>query len=111
MLTGTSRAPYIVNDNNVYVLHEGANADSASMARMYLSAKGMEIARYKAYCQYSIATEPATVGIIWDEETLTRIVEAALKGNDGTHYNLGGRPVQKNDKGIHLDKGRKIVVK
>ena len=55
----------------------------------------------KAYVLYTIASEPATVSIIWGEATLIEMLQNSTD-DDQNHYDLGGRRIYKTDKGVHI---------
>ena len=101
MLTGTAYAPYVVGDDQVYVLADGES-------QFKRAAKGLTVDQGKAYVLYTIASEPATVSIIWGEATLIEMLRNST--DDGqNHYDLGGRRIYKTDKGVHIVNGQKKV--
>ena len=114
ILVGTGLAPYEVKDNNVFVLNEGSDsrrfrAQATTDAYFYRAAKGTVIPEGKAYIHYTLEDLPDVVGIIWDT-TLINMVKQAMEG-DEKHFGLDGRRIYKMDKGIHILKGRKVIVK
>jgi len=115
LLVGTGTSSYEVKDNNVFILRESANSRKFrvagdSNAHFYRAAKGTIIPEGKAYIHYTLEGLPDEVGIIWDDTSLINMVKQAME-NDENHYGLDGRPIYKMDKGIHILKGRKVIVK
>ena len=94
MLTGTAYAPYTVGDDQVYVLPDGDT-------QFKRAAKGLTVEQGKAYVLYTIASEPATVNIIWGEATLIELLKDSTDDSQN-HYDLGGRRIYKTAKGVHI---------
>ena len=103
LLVGTAYAPYTVGDDQVYLLNEDQQE-----AHFYLADKGYVVPMGKAFVLYTIATGEENVSIIWSEATLIEMVQKALNDKD-SHYNLGGQPMHKNAKGVHINMGKKTV--
>ena len=115
LLVGTGQTPYEVKDDNVFILKESANSRKFRVAgdtdaHFYRAAKGTVIPEGKAYIHYTLEGMPDEVGIIWDDTSLINMVKQAME-DDENHYGLDGRPIYKMDKGIHILKGRKVIVK
>ena len=115
LLVGTGTSSYEVKDNNVFILRESANSRKFRVAgdtdaHFYRAAKGTVIPEGKAYIHYTLEGLPDEVGIIWDDTSLINMVKQVM-GDDDNHYGLDGRPIYKMDKGIHILKGRKVIVK
>lgn len=116
LLKGTGDTPYVVDEDNVYVLKETASSrgfreQASTNVRFYKAAVGEVIPKNKAYCQYTVASEqPGEVSVIWSEATLIEMFKNAMQ-DEGNHYGLGGRRIFKTDKGVHIQQGRKTVVK
>ena len=106
LLIGTAFAPYIVGDDQVWLMNE--DEEEAHFRR---ADKGFIVPKGKAYVLYTIATDAEVVSIIWSEATLIEMVRKALQDNDGIHYDTGGRPIHKAAKGLHLQQGKKMIVK
>lgn len=115
LLVGTGQTPYEVKDDNVFILKESASSRKFRVAgdtdaHFYRAAKGTVIPEGKAYIHYTLEGLPDEVGIIWDDTSLINMVKQAMEDNEN-HYGLDGRPIYKMDKGIHILKGRKVIVK
>lgn len=115
LLIGTGRIPYEVKDDNVFILNEGADsrrfrAQATTDTHFYRAAKGTVIPEGKAYIHYTLSDLPDEVGIIWDDTSLIKIVKQAMEGEE-KHFGLDGRRIYKIDKGLHILKGRKVIVK
>ena len=104
LLVGTAYAPYTVGDDQVYLLNENQEE-----AHFYRADKGYVVPMGKAFVLYTLAIDEQTVNIIWSETTLIEMVQKALQDED-THYNMGGQPMHKNAKGVHIIRGKKTVV-
>ncbi len=112
MLIGTPKAPYVVDDDNVYQMKEGVN----SSARFSLAARGEVVPKGKAYCQYTLSGQPSEVAIVWSESSLIKAVLYDASNPNTPHYDLQGRRIYKMDadvkgKKIHIINGRKVIVK
>ncbi|MBQ5455222.1 MAG: carboxypeptidase regulatory-like domain-containing protein, partial [Prevotella sp.] len=115
LLIGTGRIPYEVKDDNVFILNEGTDsrrfrAQATTDTHFYRAAKGTVIPEGKAYIHYTLSDLPDEVGIIWDDTSLIKIVKQAMEGEE-KHFGLDGRRIYKIDKGLHILKGRKVIVK
>ena len=115
LLIGTGRIPYEVKDDNVFILNEGTDsrrfrAQATTDTYFYRAAKGTVIPEGKAYIHYTLSDLPDEVGIIWDDTSLIKIVKQAMEGEE-KHFGLDGRRIYKIDKGLHILKGRKVIVK
>ena len=116
LLKGTGDTPYVVEEDNVYVLKETATSrgfreQQATSARFYKAAIGEVIPKNKAYCQYTIAgDQPGEISVIWSEATLIEMFKNAVEDHD-YHYGLGGRRIFRTDKGVHIQQGKKSIVK
>ncbi len=115
LLIGTGRIPYEVKDDNVFILNEGTDsrrfrAQATTDTHFYRAAKGTVIPEGKAYIHYTLSDLPDEVGIIWDDTSLIKIVKQAMEGEE-KHFGLDGRRIYKIDKGLHILKGRKLIVK
>ena len=106
LLVGTAFAPYTVGEDQVWLMNE--DDEDAHFRR---ADKGFVVPRGKAYVLYTIATDAEVVYIIWSEATLIEMVRKALQDDRSPHYDTGGRPVSKTSKGLHLQQGKKILVK
>ena len=115
LLIGTGKIPYEVKDDNVFILRESESsrsfrAQATTDTHFYRAAKGTVIPEGKAYIHYTLEGLPDEVGIIWDDASLINIVKQAME-DDEKHFGLDGRRIYRIDKGLHILKGRKIVVK
>lgn len=112
MLIGTPTAPYVVSDDAVYKMGEG----TSDVAKFYLMAKDEVVPKGKAYCQYTLSSQAATVDIIWSAASLINAVLRDINDPDTPHFDLQGRRIYKTDadtrdKKIHVVKGRKVIIK
>ena len=112
MLIGTPTAPYVVSDDAVYKMGEG----TSDVAKFYLMAKDEVVPKGKAYCQYTLSSQAATVDIIWSAASLINAMLRDINDPDTPHFDLQGRRIYKTDadtrdKKIHVVKGRKVIIK
>ena len=115
LLRGTGLTPYEVKDNNIFILKETDNSrmfrvQALTDSRFVRAEKGTLIPQGKAYIEYTLGNIPDEVGVVFGEDTLIKMMKQVLDENE-KHYNLGGRRIYKVDKGIHILKGKKVVVK
>lgn len=105
LLIGTAFAPYIVQDDDIYVL-----AKTTGDAKFHKAAQGLEIPRGKAFCRLYLPDGAKSVGIIWDEGTLVEMLRQS-HGDGDRHYDLGGRLIPYSDKGVHVIEKKKMIKK
>lgn len=105
VLTGTAFAPYTVTTDDVYVL-----ANKTGKAKFHQAARGLTIPKHKAYLILYIGEAGAKgIDIIFDEATLIEMVKDAE--NDKEHFGINGIRINENMKGLHVVKGKKVIVK
>lgn len=105
VLTGTAFAPYTVTTDDVYVL-----ANKTGKAKFHQAARGLTIPKHKAYLLLYIGEAGAKgIDIIFDEATLIEMVKDAE--NDKEHFGINGIRINENMKGLHVVKGKKVIVK
>lgn len=112
MLIGTPEAAYVVTDDNIYQMKENTEGDAC----FYLAAKGELVPKGRAYCQFTLSGQPATVNILWSGADLIDAILYDVTDPNTPHYDLQGRRIQVtgNDQGykkIHIVNGRKVVMK
>ena len=105
VLTGTAFAPYTVMTDDVYVL-----ANKTGKAKFHQAARGLTIPKHKAYLILYIGEAGAKgIDIIFDEATLIEMVKDAE--NDKEHFGINGIRINETMKGLHIVKGKKVIVK
>ena len=104
LLVGTAYAPYTVGNESVYVLE-----DKNGTADFRKAAKGFVVNQYEAYLRMVMSTSSETINIIWGIPTLIDAVRAAA--DEYGWYNLDGKKIGHQKKGINVTKRKKIAVK
>lgn len=104
LLRGTAYAPFIVASDNVYVLSAKTGKN-----KFHRAAQGLLIPQHKAYLLVMDANANNIMEIILDETTLVQL----LKGNaeDDRHFSISGLRIEHTAKGVHVVKGKKVLVK
>lgn len=105
VLTGTAFAPYTVTTDDVYVM-----ANKTGKVKFHQAAYGLTIPRHKAYLIMYVNDAGAKgVDIIFDETTLIEMIQNIDYSE--SHYGLGGIRINESTKGLHIVKGKKLIVK
>lgn len=105
VLYGTAFAPYTVTTDDVYVL-----ANKTGKPKFHPAAQGLVIPKNKAYLILYIGVAGTKgIDIIFDEATLMEMVRQAEDGEK--HYGINGIRISDTVKGLHVVKGKKVIVK
>ena len=105
LLTGTAYAPYMVTSDNVYVLSAKTGKN-----KFHRAAQGLVIPRYKAYLVMGASdTAYGVVEMVIDEATLVHLLKGEVENEN--HFGINGMLIERNSKGVHVLKGKKILVK
>ena len=105
VLYGTAFAPYTVTSDDVYVL-----ANKTGKPKFHQAAQGLVIPKNKAYLLLFIGESGSKgIDVIFDEATLIDMIRSAE--NRENHYGIDGIRIGETVKGIHVVKGKKLIVK
>ncbi len=105
VLYGTAFASYTVTTDDVYVL-----ANKTGKPKFHPAAQGLVIPKNKAYLILYIGEAGSKgIDIIFDEATLIEMIQQAENGE--THYGIDGIRISDTVKGLHVVKGKKVIVK
>ncbi|MBO4314959.1 MAG: carboxypeptidase regulatory-like domain-containing protein, partial [Prevotella sp.] len=105
LFVGTAFAPYTVTTDDVYVL-----ANKTGKPKFHPAAQGLVIPKNKAYLILYIGEAGAKgIDIIFDETTLIEMIQQAEDGEK--HYGINGIRISDTVKGLHVLKGKKVIVK
>ncbi len=107
LLFGTGFAPYEVVSDDIYVL-----ANKTGKAKFHRAAEGLVIPRHKAYIvlfeDMIISQNNGADVVIGDP---TGLYGVRWRSADDRHYGVGGVPVHEKARGVHIQKGKKFIVK
>ena len=107
LLVGTGFAPYKVVSDDVYVL-----TTKMGKLKFQRAAEGLVIPRHKAYIillsDMIISQNNGADVVIGDP---TSLGEIRMGDNDNPHYGIGGSPIHEKARGVHIQKGKKFVIK
>ena len=105
LLTGTAFEPFTVTTDDVYVL-----ANLTGKPKFHQAERGLVIPRFKAYLLYYLdEDENNSLEIIFDETLLIDMIRQAEQDTD--HFRADGVKIDLKQKGLHILKGKKIMVK
>lgn len=107
LFLGTAYEPYIVTSDDIYVL-----ANLTGKPKFHRARKGLSIPMHKAYIillDDMFISDANGVEIIY--EGTNGIDDLRLGEDDGHHFSVGGTRIHKKARGIHIQNGKKFIVK